>query len=515
MDNVSLQAYNAGSVCTPLPLDGQCSTAGIPQIYVNGRRLITVVCARQYMTMQEINQSSEPSNAGNDLDTCKVTKFIPEGKNSIQERGYGDIASGIKVLELLQNEYPEAKMVFIAEHFAETENELRRIIEMSTLSDVKTIILDGNGNNSDHQKVRDRVVATLNDATVIFHAPAGLIEPLMNSSGEYKKKTLAVSEYDRKTGRYSKRGKHGIKEIEMGFKGEGLYLTPRQRATTGFNNATLDRLFPTNNSTGKITDDSFQKKALYFSYGHVVNAMNNMLRNAVLNESLFERDVVFVTSLAMNIDKIEQMVGAVLSANHLTQPIRLVCEENGNKTERIIPKDADGQAAKTFNIVSMNGIVKEDFSLLEQYSVFNYTSGDISTTNVLGFGKIPFVDCKKKEMNFENMCKKLNEFAFAALSAYEKAGVSGTKVPKEVWDITNERLMLIMHWAFVCRSLSESQNKLSVDRSANLLSAFEALNAPTWIKFQKEFTHWLKSTCSADKFILRRIRRIIAKSSPY
>ena len=66
--------------------------------HVNGRRLKIVVCARQFMNMMEIPQSSEHSNTGNDLTDRKVIKFMPCTflKNTILERGYGDIASGVK-----------------------------------------------------------------------------------------------------------------------------------------------------------------------------------------------------------------------------------------------------------------------------------------------------------------------------------------------------------------------------------------------------------------------------------
>ena len=97
--------------------------------HVNGGRLKIVVCARQFMNMMEIQQSSEQSNTENDLTDRKLIKFMPCTflKNTILERGYGDIASGVKALQLLQHENPEAEISFIVEHFAETENELRRI----------------------------------------------------------------------------------------------------------------------------------------------------------------------------------------------------------------------------------------------------------------------------------------------------------------------------------------------------------------------------------------------------
>ena len=483
--------------------------------HVNGRRLKIVVCARQFMNIREIPQNSEQSNTGNDLTDRKVRKFIPcmSTESSILLRGYGDIASGVKGLELLQHEHPKAEMSFIVEHFAETENELRRIVEMSTLPNVKTIILDGRGHAWNHQQVRDEAIKTLNEATVIFHAQSGLIEPLLNSSGEYSKKTLAVSEYDCKSGCYSFKGNHGIIEKEIGFRGRCLYLTPSHRETTGFKNTTLERLFPTKDCTGKTPEDSnAPKKVLYFSYGHVLAAMNSMLRNTVIYESLLERDIVLVTSLKMRIEEIEQIVSEIYSTLHLTQPIKLLYEENGNQTARIIPKDADEQAAKTFNIVSMDCIEKDDFTLLEQYSTYNYTSGDISTTNVLGFGKIPFVDCKKKESNYYYLHEKLIQFANGASRAYKKSRISGLIAPEEIRNTTTERINLITHWENVCKSLSEHRNELPNDELKNLSRSLIALNSPAWLKFQGEFTDWLKSSHNVDKFILSRTREIIAES---
>ena len=518
MDRLSLRTENTYSARTPQPLNGKCITTDIPQIKLNGMPLKLAVCARQFMRMKRSSQSIEQTNTGKDLTLCEVKKFIPVGKNSILERGYGDIATGVKVLEILQNEHPEAEISFIVEHFAETENELIRIVEMSTLPHVKTIILDGDGKNSNHQQLRDKVIEVLNDATVIIHAPAGLIEPMMTSCGEYKQKTLGISEYDRRTGGYSKMGDHGIIEIEMGFEEKRLYLTPRQRATAGFKNKTLCKLFPATHFTSKMPDDSgFQKKVLYFSYGHVLAAMNSMLRNAVINESTFERDVVFVTSLTMRIDDIEQLFSDISSAIHLTQPIKLMYEENGNKTERIIPKDADEQAVKTFNIVTMAHIDKEDFALLEQYSTFNYTSGDISTTNRLGLGKIPIVDRKKKVRNYDNMYKKLVEFADEPLKVYEKEKELGVMVtvPQEIRDATFKKYRLINHWMNVSTRVSEYQNKLTTDELKKLSSSLMALSSPAWLKFQDEFTKWLKSSHSADDFILRHTRKIIEKSFPH
>ena len=488
----------------------------IQPAHVNGRRLKIVVCARQFMIMQEIKQSSEPSNTGNDLTDRKVIKFIPFAldESSIRVRGYGDIASGVKGLELLQHENPEAEMSFIVEHFAETENELRRIIEMSKFPNVKAIILDGRGHAWNHQQVRDEAIKTLNEATVIFHAQSGLIEPLLNSSGEYSKKTLAVSEYDCKSGCYSSKGNHGIIEKEIGFRGRCLYLTPSHRKTTGFKNTTLERLFPTKDCIGKMPEDSdVPKKVLYFSYGHVLAAMNSMLRNAVINESLLERDIVFVTSLKMRIQEIEQIVSKIYSTLHLTQPIKLVYEENGNETIRIIPKDADEKAAKTFNIVSMDCIEKEDFVLLEQYSTFNYTSGDISTSNVLGFGKIPFVDCKKKASNYYYLHEKLIQFANRAFRDYKKSGKSGLMAPEEIRNTIAEIINSIKHWENVCKSLSEYQNELPDIKLKNLSRSLIALNSPAWLMLQGEFTDWLKSSHSANEFILSRTCEIIAESS--
>ena len=516
MDRLSLRTENTYSARTPQPLNGKCITTDIPKIKLNGMPLKLAVCARQFMRMKRANQGIEQTNTGKDLTLCEVKKFTPVGKNSILERGYGDIAAGVKVLEILQNEYPEAEISFIAEHFAETENELRRIVEMSTLPHVKTIILDGDGNNSNHQQLRDKAIEVLNNATVVIHAPAGLIEPMMTSSGEYKQKTLGISEYDLRTGGYSKMGDHGIIEIEMGFEEKRLYLTPRQRVTTGFKNKTLDKLFPETHFINQITEGpDFQKKVLYFSYGHVLAAMNSMLRNAVINESTFERDVVFVTSLTMRIDDIEKLFGDIYSALHLTQPIKLVYEENGSKTERIIPKDADEQAVKTFNIVTMDHIDKEDFALLEQYSTFNYTSGDISTTNRLGLGKIPIVDCKKKVRNFDKMHEKLIEFVYEPVRPYEEAGMDVSMVPAEVWDAVVEKDWLIAHWKHVCTRASEHQNELSTDELKILSSSLMALSSPAWLKFQDEFTKWLKSSHSADRFILKRTRKIIEKSFPH
>ena len=493
----------------------QGHTFPIRVAHVNDRRLKIVVCARQFMNIKEIPQSSEPSNTGNDLTDRKVRKFIPcmSIESSILSRGYGDIASGVKGLELLQHEHPEAEMSFIVEHFAETENELKRIVEMTELPNVKTIILDGYGNAWNHQLVRDEAIKTLNKATVIFHAPAGLIEPLMNSSGEYSKKTLAVSEYDYKSGGYSFYGEHGISEKELGFQEKRLYLTPSHREATDFKNTTLKKLFPIKDCIGKMPGDSdVPKKVLYFSYGHVLAAMNCMLRNAVINESLLERDIVFVTSLKMHIEEIEQIVSKIYSTLHLTQPIKLVHTENGNETVRIIPKDADEKVAKTFNIVSMDCIEKEDFALLEQYSTFNYTSGDISTTNVLGFGKIPFVDCKKKARNYYNMHEKLIQFTNVALRAYKKSGKSGLMAPEEIRNTIAETINFITHWVNICKSLSEYQNELTDDELKNLSRSLTALNGPAWLKFQGEFTDWLKSSHNIDKFILTGTREIIAKS---
>ena len=514
MDRSSLRTDNTHSAITPQPLNGKCITTDIPQIKLNGMPLKLAVCARQFMRMKRANQSIEQTNTGKDLTLCEVKKFTPVGKNSILERGYGDIAAGIKVLEILQNEHPEAEISFIVEHFAETENELRRVVEMSTLPHVKTIILDGDGNNSNHQQLRDKAIEVLNDATVIIHAPAGLIEPMMTSSGEYKQKTLGISEYDLRTGGYSKMGDHGIIEIEMGFEEKRLYLTPRQRATTGFKNKTLCKLFPATHFTSKMPEDSdFQKKVLYFSYGHVLAAMNSMLRNTVINESTFERDVVFVASLTMRIDDIEKLFGDIYSALHLTQPIKLVYEENGSKTERIIPKDADEQVVKIFNIVTMDHIDKEDFALLEQYSTFNYTSGDISTTNRLGLGRIPFIDCKKKVSNFNKMSKKLSEFIYEPVRPYEEAGVDISVVPKEIRDAFAKKSRLITDWEHVCMRVSEHHNELSTDELKKLSSSLMVLSSPAWLKFQDEFTKWLKSSHSADSFILKRTQTIIERSS--
>ena len=87
-------------------------------------------------------------------------------------------------------------------------------------------------------------------------------------------------------------------------------------------------------------------------------------------------------------------------------------------------------------------------------------------------------------------------------------------VPQEIWDAISEKSDLIIHWMNVCTHVSEHQNELSTDELKILSSSLMALSSQAWLKFQDEFTKWLKSSHSADRFILRRTSKIIEKSFP-
>lgn len=476
-----------------------------PEILLNGRHLKIAICARQFMNLKE----NPDFVAGSTSNMLQARRFNPAEPNLMRDRGYGDIASGIKIIELLRKEYPEASMKFIVEHYAQSENELSRLKEMSTFQEIDTSVLDGNANTPNQQDVRNKVINILNDATVIIHAPSGLIEPIMSSSGEYQNKTFAVSEYDHRTGRYSGVGEHGVEENMMGFFGHGLYLTPSRVKSENFKNKTLSRLFSKKTSPDLSGKPDFQHKALYFTYSQSSDVAKKMLRNAILIESKLSRDIVFVASLTISPDEIEQTICETMSANYLDAPIKLVYEDS-NQFDRIIPKDSFfGQAVKKISIVTPKIIEKEDFTLLERYASLNYSSGDISTSNVLGWGKIPIVDCSSKEINYQNLNEQLTVFVFEIIRLYDTVGMNRVMLPDEIWNTYCSRLSLITAWRTICESVSKDGYR---DESTNLSDALAALNTREWQQFQCDFVEWLKSRKNADEFILSHVHKIIAKS---
>ncbi|MBO9497058.1 hypothetical protein J7438_23645 [Thalassotalea sp. G20_0] len=84
---------------------------------------------------------------------------------------------------------------------------------------------------------------------------------------------------------------------------------------------------------------------------------------------------------------------------------------NDDKKDVIMTfQNPDGKQEKNIHIITPGRIVNSDFDLLQQGSVINWSSGDISISDILAKGKIPIVDQFKKSVLFEEMENAMEKF---------------------------------------------------------------------------------------------------------
>lgn len=135
-----------------------------------------------------------------------------------------------------------------------------------------------------------------------------------------------------------------------------------------------------------------------------------------------------------------------------------------------------------------------DFLLLQKGAILNYSSGDISTSDVIALGKIPILDPSKKVSLYRKFCEKLKKFC-------ETPGNEEYKPLFDTWldAITN------------FYDPEKYENQLNPDPH---LEALRQLNSPQWQRFEQVFTDWLKRNNETDTVISREIAAILESAEP-
>lgn len=428
-----------------------------------------------------------------------ATRQYPYGNSSLT-RGFGDIVSGVKALEYLRNLFPEAKYSFVFEHYADKTGELERLMSITTIEGVKTFILDGrrktNAQSSDqhplagvHQEAE--VSQLLEEANVVFHGPSGLIAPLAASNGQYANKTVSVTEYDENTGDYNPNDCHGIPLFYMGFRHNRLYLIEKPYLDTEFKNELL-RCYCAN-PVSKNRGES-GKNVFYFAYGHTFGFIAQMVRVLVLMEGNNNRDVVLVSSKDLDLDEDSKDFAKLLPPCCPYKSVKVFqINSNGEKIELEIFNNPHGRYEKSIRIISPGRLENSDVHLLQQGSEINYSSGDISTTDVLSKGKIPIVDPNKKLILARMMLEKVNEFC---------------TIPG------NEQFSsLITPWLLASSSFTAEAKRVFSQTTPDEIASLQQLLSPQWQAFERQFTEWLKQNNQTKSFIREKTEAIIRKTA--
>ena len=414
-------------------------------------------------------------------------------------RGYGDIASGVRALGHIKQLFPEATCSFVFEHYADDDIELNRLRSIATIDDVKTFILDGRHqerfrSSEQHQPAalhqEEEVCQLLREANFIFHGPCGLIAPLANSDGKFASKTVGVGEYEINTGLYRKTDPHGISQFGMGFRCKRLYLMNQSYPDNEFKDDLL-RCYcanPLSNSSG-----GNDKAVFYFAYGHTPYFLAQMLRILVLMEGNNDRDVVLVSSMPLNLDDDSEYFSDLLPSCCPYRSVKVFKINSDNKKKEIVIfQNPDGQHEKNIHIITLGQLKNSDVHLLQQGSVINYSSGDISTSDVLAKGKIPIVDLYKKESIFWGLLKAINKFC----------AIPG-----------NEQYRSLRRpWITAGQSFTYEARDKHPMTDPDKIASIQQLLGPKWQAFEHKFTDWLKQRNKTESFIREKAEAIIRQS---
>ncbi|MGI2028187.1 hypothetical protein [Endozoicomonas acroporae] len=445
---------------------------------------------------------NEPESKGSPGFKNRTIKIVVATRqfmdDTILRRGYGDIASGVRELGYVRKLFPEATCSFVFEHYAADIDELNRLRSIATFDDVKTFILDGRHRQifrppeqqqlaAEHQE--EEVCQLLHEANFILHGPSGLIAPLANSNGEFASKTVGVSEYAVKSGDYSNTGRHGIEEIDMGFSCQRLYLMENTYPDTVFKDDLLRKYCA--NPLSKSCDGNDQS-VFYFVYGHDESFLAQALRVLVLMEGDNDRDVVLVSSRQLNPDNYGKYFPEQRPDFFPYKSVKLFKINSDDKKDVIMTfQNPDGQQEKNINMITPDQIVNSDFDLLQQGSVINWSSGDISISDVLAKGKIPIVEQFKKWYLFEEMVSAMKKFC--ALPGNEQYGPL-----MEPWKTAGVNLA----------DHTVGSLKHNPDKRVSL----QQLLGAQWQAFERDFTDWLKKNNQTESFIREKAEAIIRKT---
>ncbi|WP_448215016.1 hypothetical protein [Endozoicomonas sp. 2B-B] len=445
---------------------------------------------------------NEPESKGSPSFKNRTIKIVVATRqfmsNSISKRGYGDIASGVRVLGYVRKLFPEATCSFVFEHHAADIDELNRLRSIATFDDVKTFILDGHRRQifrppeqqqlaAMHQE--EEVYQLLHEADFILHGPSGLIAPLANSHGEFARKTLGVSEYEVKSGEYSNTGRHGIEEIDMGISCQRLYLMENTYPDTVFKDDLLRKYCA--NPLSKNSDGNDQS-VFYFVYCHNEYFLAHALRVVVLMEGDNDRDVVLVSSRQLNPGHVSEYFPEQKPDFFPYKSVKVFKINSDDKKDVIMTfQNPGGQQEKNVHIITPGRIVNSDFDLLQQGSVINWSSGDISLSDVLAKGKIPIVDKYKKWTLFKGMVKAMKKFcAIPGNEQYEP---------------------LMEPWKTASANLGDHTTG-SLTHNPEKRVSLQQLLGSQWQAFERDFTNWLKMNNQTESFIREEAEAIMRKT---
>lgn len=432
--------------------------------HLNGRKLNVVVAAQQYRGAM------------------------------LTSRGFGDVTTGMRLLGYLKERLTNANCSFVLGHFAEDREELARLKKITNHADVKKYILCGHKDNPfcgitpeqmnwEHQT--SEVIDLLDNADLIVHAPSSFIAPVINSLEKYSSKLLAISEYEH-SGNNGHEETTPIKTLNMGFHKNRLYLEDVQSDATDFNDPVL-----ASHCLNPNTDSMAGKRQpFYFAYGHTHLFVAQMLRLMLLVEGGDEREVVLVTTFHYDPELIEIYSEELARGWCPYGVIRLRWFDTGNSLpeKHDFLSGSDEQPEKRVKVITPEYLNNSDFLLLQKGSILNYSSGDISTSDVIALGKIPILDPSTKPSLFQGFHEKMK--AFCALPENQ------------------EYDPLYKTWIDSAGSFGAS--KAFYRKHSDLrFEALQQLNSPQWQRFEQVFTDWLKQNNETDTVISREISAIL------
>ena len=419
---------------------------------------------------------------------------------SMIARGYGDVASGVRELEYLRKIYPSAKISFVFEHFAASKEELLKLKAITTIPDVKTYVLNGKINNNirlqdqewqqEHQE--NEVNQLLQEASFIFHGPSGLISPLKYSEGEYAQKTVGVSEYDLDSGYYSKNDQHGISSFDMGLAFNRIYLSETIFHKKQFQDNML-RKYCRNPILDNQENDS--KHKFYFSYDHNIKSLAQMVRIMMLIEGNCSKNIVLVTGNDFYLEEFQQDCFKDLLLKCCPfQTVKIyVTNNNGKYVEFIIYENLQGKDIKNIHLIAPAQLSNNDFKLLQKGSILNYSSGDISTSDVLALGKLPIFKIYKKTAFFRAFLEKIDNFCMLAGN-------------EQYQDFINT-------WLIAVSNFTKKGKHILLTKSPVEIDSLQKLRSLKWQAFELKFTNWLKENNQTESFIRNQTEAITTKTA--
>jgi hypothetical protein len=416
---------------------------------------------------------------------------------SILARGYGDVASGVRGLEYLRKIYPAAKFSFIFEHFADSKKEFLKLKAITTISDVKTYVLNGKikeyaqfqSQPWQQQHQENKVNQLLQEADFIFHAPSGLIAPLTSSHGEYAHKTIGVSEYEKATGFYSKDDPHGIASFNMGLTYNRIYLSEPIIYKKQFQDNILRKYCrnPILNNQVKYSKNNF-----YFHYDHDINSLVKMVRIMLLIESGCSKNIVLVSTNNFYIKtfKQEEFKNFLLKCCPFQTVKIYVTNNNGKYVEFIIYENPQGKDVKNIHLITATKLSNNDFKLLQKGSVINYSTGDISTSDVLALDKLPIFGVFKKKCVFLSLLDKIKDFCM----------IAGNEQYQDCINV----------WELAASNFTREAKDRFPKKSPVEINSLQKLRSLKWKAFELKFTSWLKENNQTESFIRDKAEAIIA-----